>query len=135
MVTTVTVTVWCTSLEKVERAQKFLSLLRPCLHGGNYNHLINLLLLFYLNRCKPISQCPPNPYYLDRPDCHSYQGFAYSNRLRVLSSISDPDKRIHKSKPPMGFGCHGFRIGLFFPQAILAYPQGTHSSWEIVLPQ
>ena len=35
MVTTVTVTVWCTSLEeKVERAQKFLSLLCPCLHGG-----------------------------------------------------------------------------------------------------
>ena len=38
MVTTVTVTVWCTSLEekveRVERAQKFLSLLRPCLHGG-----------------------------------------------------------------------------------------------------
>ncbi len=34
MVTTVTVTVWCTSLERVERAQTFLSFLRPCLHGG-----------------------------------------------------------------------------------------------------
>ena len=34
MVTTVTVTVWCTSQKKVERAQKFLSLLCPCLHGG-----------------------------------------------------------------------------------------------------